>query len=312
MTLAPRLLLVFTFGIASACSQDAPAPAKKGEEAAGPKFLRFVDLGDYRGRLEAAIARYVHRDRGLEVDLISAVHIGEASYYAELSRRLRGYDAVLYELVAPEGARPARDAADDGFNPVSMLQRGLKRMLDLDFQLEGIDYEAENFVHADLSARDLARKWEERGETMISALFKMMTKATRIAQERYDEAALAREEAGEDEAAEPEKPRGREGKRRAMKWTLASQIGPMEEMLAMFGDDDKASGSVLIGARNKKAIEVLEREIGAGRKKLAIFYGAGHMPDMAARLEALGFQRTSEEWLLAWDIDSEGKGKEKR
>jgi hypothetical protein len=301
-----------------ACSQEqkgtaAPAPAPAGAEPT--KFIRFVDLGDYRGRLEVAIARYADRERGLEVDLVSAVHIGEPAYYAELSRRFPTYDAVLYELVAPAGSRPERDTKEDGFNPVSMLQRGMKRMLDLDFQLDGIDYQQDNFVHADLSARDMMRLWEERGETLVSALFKMLASAAKVQQERYDAEAEAREAAEERGEAEDEAelPRGREGKRRALKWSLARELGPMETMLAMFGgDDDKGAGSVILGERNKRAVEVLEREIAAGKKKLAIFYGAAHMPDIAARLEKIGLRHVADEWLVAWDIDSAGAAKEKR
>lgn len=320
MTTCRSLVLALCLGASPACTQEtAPKTPPTGNTAStkSGSFLRFVDLGDYRGRLDVAIARYVDRERGVEVDLVSAVHVGEPGYYAEITRRFAAYDAVLYELVAPEGTRPDPDAEERGFNPVSMLQQGMKRMLDLEFQLEGIDYDQANFVHADLSARDIMRKWEERGESLMSALFKMMSNAAALQQERYDEEAERREAAEKrgEKIAEPEKPRGREGKRRYLKWALAHEMGPMEEMLAMFGGDDagddKGSGSVLLGERNKKAIEVMQREIAAGKKKLAIFYGAAHMPDMAARLEKLGFTRVSEEWLLAWDIDSAGAKKKR-
>lgn len=303
MRLHRPLVLALALGGAPACSQE-PAPPKP--DTAGGKFIRFVDLGDYRGRLEVAVARYEDRAHGVTIDLVSAVHVGETSYYADLSRRFPAYDAVLYELVAPEGTRPDPKAGGRGFNPISMMQQGMKRMLDLEFQLESIDYEQDNFVHADLSARDLMRAWEDRGETLMSALLKMMTNAAKVQQERYDAAIEAREEAEKrgEATPEPEKPRGRENKRRALKWALGHEMGPMEEMLAMFGGDDKGKGSVLIGERNAKAIEVAQREIAAGKKKLAIFYGAAHMPDMAQRLQALGFARVREEWVTAWDIGS--------
>ena len=43
-------------------------------------------------------------------------------------------------------------------------------------------------------------------------------------------------------------------------------------------------GSTLISGRNKVALDVLRKEIAAGKKKIAIFYGAGHMPDFQKRL----------------------------
>jgi hypothetical protein len=266
---------------------------------AAPAFMRFVDLGGWRGRLEVAIARYAGAGRGVTVDLVSAVHVGDAAYYEDLERRFAGYDAVLYELVAPEGTVPT-EGRERGFNPVSALQQALRRMLKLEFQLEAIDYGRANFVHADLSPRDMARLWRERGSSLWAEVLQMMVRSARVQTERYDAAAEA-EAAGSD-AAEPPKPRGRAEKQRAIKWTLARELGPMEEMLAMFGED-QGKGSVILGERNKRAVEVLKREIAAGKKKIAIFYGAAHMPDMAARLEKdLGLSRTGEEWVPAWRV----------
>ncbi len=72
-------------------------------------------------------------------------------------------------------------------------------------------------------------------------------------------------------------------------------------MQAIEGPD----GSTLIGQRNKKALSVLKRELVAGKKRIGIFYGAGHMPDMAARLKkdfGLEPDRSSIKWLTAWDM----------
>ena len=62
--------------------------------------------------------------------------------------------------------------------------------------------------------------------------------------------------------------------------------------------------SVIVGERNKVAVRVLEKEIKAGKKKIGIFYGAAHMPDMEERLiKGLGFAQVGKErWLVAWDI----------
>ncbi len=45
-------------------------------------------------------------------------------------------------------------------------------------------------------------------------------------------------------------------------------------------------GSTLIGERNKRALDVLKKQIASGKKKIAVFYGAGHMVDMEKRLRA--------------------------
>jgi hypothetical protein len=47
---------------------------------------------------------------------------------------------------------------------------------------------------------------------------------------------------------------------------------------------------------------VLDEQLHAGKEKLAIFYGAAHLPDMETRLLARGFRRTELEWVTAWDV----------
>src|ERR1700741_2648233 len=60
--------------------------------------------------LQTAIAKYVPASgaKGAEIDLVAVVHIGEKAYYERLSKEFEKYDTVLYELVAPEGAKPPK------------------------------------------------------------------------------------------------------------------------------------------------------------------------------------------------------------
>jgi hypothetical protein len=66
------------------------------------------------------------------------------------------------------------------------------------------------------------------------------------------------------------------------------------------------NGSVLVTERNKAAIKVLKQQIAAGKKNMAIFYGAAHMKDMEKRLEDLGFKRQKVEYRVAWDLTPKG------
>jgi hypothetical protein len=62
-------------------------------------------------------------------------------------------------------------------------------------------------------------------------------------------------------------------------------------------------GSTLVTERNKKALDVLRRQIKSGKRRLAIFYGAAHMEDMARQLESeFGLQRSGTTWVVAWDL----------
>src|SRR5215210_6470085 len=155
--------------IATAYAAPALAQAKADEkkQAESAKFLRFVDDGDGGGRLEAAIATY-EKD-GVKVHLVSAVHVGEKKYYDDLATTFKTYDALLYEMVKPKDAPvPGRGERSDSM--VSAFQRMLKEFLELDFQLDAIDYTAKNFVHADLDAETFSRLQEERGESLFTLM----------------------------------------------------------------------------------------------------------------------------------------------
>ena len=46
-------------------------------------------------------------------------------------------------------------------------------------------------------------------------------------------------------------------------------------------------------------------EMKNGKKKLAIFYGAAHCPDLEKRLLAQGYTRKGESWVTAWDLSDD-------
>ena len=55
-----------------------------------------------------------------------------------------------------------------------MLQNGLKDMLDLEHQLQYIDYTKDNMVHADMSPDELAKSMTDRDESFMTMFFRMM------------------------------------------------------------------------------------------------------------------------------------------
>jgi len=65
-------------------------------------------------------------------------------------------------------------------------------------------------------------------------------------------------------------------------------------------------GSAIITDRNNAALDVLRREIGNGKRKIAIFYGAAHKPHFAESLERdFQMQKTGVDWVIAWDLTSD-------
>jgi hypothetical protein len=86
----------------------------------------------------------------------------------------------------------------------------------------------------------------------------------------------------------------------ALKRVMAEQFEQLGGMLEVI---DGPKGSTLISDRNKRALDVLRQQTDGGKKKLAIFYGAGHMPDMEKRLhDDFGLRKVETRWLKAWDL----------
>ncbi|MFN9306618.1 MAG: hypothetical protein ACK6DT_11155 [Planctomycetota bacterium] len=287
---ASAVLAAFASLLAAAPAQaagDAP-------DAIPSDFVRFVEAGD-GGRLETAITRY--RKDDVEVTFFAAVHIADAACYAALNDRFTTCDALLYELVAAPDARPAKGQRERGFSPVSLLQRGMKTSLELAFQLDEIDYQAANFVHADMTPQEFEQSMSERGESMLSMMFDMMQQTARQQRAQADE-----RDGDGDGAAAAAKPfdlvaafRSGEG-RHLLRMTFGRQLEQVEGMMA------GGKGSTLLEGRNEKCLEVLQRELQAGKKRLGVYYGAAHFPHMERRLvEDLGFAKAGHEWLVAWD-----------
>jgi hypothetical protein len=87
------------------------------------------------------------------------------------------------------------------------------------------------------------------------------------------------------------------GDKDGLKRELVHTLGAGDDQVAALAGDN-----VIIGDRNAKCLEVLDREVLAGKKKLGIFYGAAHFPDMEKRLVEGGWTKTGEEWMTAWEI----------
>ena len=225
--------------------------------------------------LQTAIVRFESTDaarKGFVVDLIGAVHVGEKAYYEALNKQFESYDAVLYELVAPEGTRVAKGSKAQG-HPVSYLQNGMKNLLGLEHQLQYVDYSRANLVHADMSPDDFAKSMEDRGESIGSILLRLM--AANMSRQAA-EASRAKSSDAEFLMALFDRNRALRLKR-----LMADQFADMETMMAALNGP---GGSTIVTERNKVALAKMEKQWSQGRKRLAIFYGVGHLPDMAQRL----------------------------
>jgi hypothetical protein len=276
-----------------------PAAEKPADKKAEKKEVFLRVLRDDKKEpiaLQTSIARYVPAGKeyeGAVVDLIGAVHIGDKSYYDELNKIFEDYDAMLYELVAPEGTKIPKGGARQGANPISGLQRGMQTMLDLEFQLDRIDYTKENFIHADMSPEEFSKSMKDKNESMLSMMFRMMGQSAKT------------QSGGGGGDAEMLFALFSDDRAHRLKRAMAVQFENLEGQMSAFEGKD---GSTIITERNKKALLVLKRELDAGKKKIAIFYGAGHLADMHERLlEEFKLKKDSERWLTAWKMEEPAK-----
>ncbi len=289
------LLLLALVGILVALRSPA---AWSGEDAdkpeSRPKYIRISrDADEQPLALQTAVVEFTPVDPAqgdLRVDLVGAVHVGEKSYYQALNETFAGYDVVLYELVAPEGTRVPKGGRSSS-HPVALLQGGLQGMLGLEHQLEQVDYTKPNLLHADMSPDEFAQSMKDRNESFLGMFARMWGQA--IAQQ-----STAKNRTSDvDVLAAFFSPNRSEAMKRIMAEQFESVEGVME---ALEGKD----GSTIITERNKVALKKLAEQIAAGKKKIAIFYGAGHLGDLEKCLlsDEFGLKRSGERWLDAWNL----------
>lgn len=306
LALLPFCLLCGSVSVASG-----EESAAAGTEVAKPEYVRIRrSEKKIAEALETSIIRFGDSKKypGQTVDLIGAIHLGESSYYDQLNKRFQNYDVLLFEAVMPEeavrrGLRPGgtggrRRVTDEqewteakvGLQAIGILQLGMKDALGLEFQLTGIDYTGRNFVHADMTQEEFEKTMARRGESFSQLLMQEMGKAA-IKQQEINPLAQQLDLFVSLLSSD---------RKYGVRRIAAVELTKANEGEAFAGSDGT---STIITERNKAALNVLKKQLQRGKKKIGIFYGAGHFPDMETRmLEEFGFERQSEEWITAWHL----------
>lgn len=253
-------------------------------------------------RLQTAIVRF--QKEGTVVDLIGVVHVADAAYYHALNERFREYDAVLYEMVGgphrPDG-EVDQDGAPDELGSLRQLQKFAKALLGLEFQLDAVDYSAPNLVHADVAWSEFDALMEARNETILT----LVSRAMNLSAEQ-ELPGVPSDEAAVQAMLNRLFSAVLTGNSAELKRTVAPFLSEAENLITRIEAED---GTVLVSERNRVVMEKLaEVRAGKGPGKYAIFYGAGHMPDLESRLVAEGFVRGDTTWLDAWTIPAGASG----
>ena len=292
--------VVITIGVISesVLSQQDNAGAAEETKRESPEKRVYIRLHESEEGAPLALQTNIVSFKGTKgpykkvtVDLIGAIHVGDKSYYETLNTRFTKYEAVLYELVAPEGTRIPKGGHKEGFSlhPISGLQNGMKSMLKLEHQLEQIDYTVENLVHADMTPEEFDASMKERNEGFSTLLYRSIGQglATQGASDAPSDLSLI--------AAFFSKDRDKK-----LKLLMAKQFAVQEGLPDVMSGPD---GSAIITARNDKALGILKQQLKTGKKHVAVFYGAGHLRHMEEVLTSdFSMKRVSEEWVDAWQL----------
>ena len=270
--------------------------------AQGDSYLRFIEgENEWQGKLQTAITRY-RNDSGQVVELIAAVHVADPSYFDQLNQHFESLHTVLFELITdvkPMSADTKGVETEPGRygSTLGLVQTLLADFLDLEFQLLGIDYSAENFRHADLSAAELRVIMDSKDESFFSMFIRLAeaqleAERNAIQAKMISSSLLSFRSLLEALSAD--------NQAQALKYLIAQELA-RSGGLALRPEIE--SELTILGDRNRVALDILDQSLDAGMESVGLFYGAAHMPGLARELtKNMGFRQTSQVWLTAWQL----------
>lgn len=280
-TLTFLLLLVGTYGMMeNRCGGEETRPSSD--------FIRiYQNPQGKKLALETSLLPYESEDGDISVTLIGAIHMGDVEYYEKLNEEFQNYDTVLYEIVAEEGARPENASESGGL--IGTSQRLMAHFLGLTFQIGSIDYQAENMIHADMTPEEFEKAIQQRNEGFLVWYFRTI---------------------GYETARQPQGLTKEDlhwiafllfpAKKQQLKRILAEEMVDLEASIVPV---EGKKGSALLKDRNEKVLRILQSRLEEGDRKIAIFYGAAHLPAIGEMLEKdFGLKKGEVRWVSAWDL----------
>ncbi|MGJ8697838.1 MAG: hypothetical protein ACSHYF_16085 [Verrucomicrobiaceae bacterium] len=217
------------------------------------------------------------------ITLIGAVHIADQSYYETLNKKFATYDKLLFEMIGGERMAAVQKHGEKP-NLLNKAYAGMARFLELAEQKKVVDYDKDNFVHADLTIAEFQALQKKRGESILGFALKAGQDADPNTQPSVLKLMAALVTGDSDK----------------LKLELLGTLGAGDDQIGGLAGD-----TVIITDRNAKCLAVLDTQLAAGHQNLAVFYGAAHFPDMEKSLLEKGYQKTKQDWLNAWSIPKE-------
>jgi hypothetical protein len=176
------------------------------------------------------------------------------------------------------------------------LQPKMAKALGLVFQMQGVDYNRPKWRNSDMTI-DQVQERLEKGGGGGEALFKLL-----------DGSSISGKLAGMIMSLIGMSPTTQT----MAKLMMVDILTHADEMLAAQGGAGMATMmEVIIKDRNQVVVDDLRRVINDEKavKTVAIFYGAGHLPDLEVRLrDQLGYAAAGDQWLPAIEVDLRSAG----
>ncbi len=169
------------------------------------------------------------------------------------------------------------------------IQTKLARALGLQFQLDAIDYDRAHFQRTDMSMDELERALRARG-IESNDLFGMLQGSSPLVKIADLALTLLRMSST---------------MQHTVRAVLIKVVAISDEVMESAGGDQAGMMRVLIEDRNRHVLELLAEALEhSDAKRIAVVYGAGHLPDLAHRLEReFGYEPGETQWFTAFGAD---------
>lgn len=212
-----------------------------------------------------------------DIDLVGAIHIAQADYYQRLQQRLDQSDLVLFEGVT---ARKSDGTPTGGENKGAYKR--LADSLGLVVQNSGIDYGRKSFRRCDFSL-------EEMVALLDREIAQGGAKGTAAADAKKEFVGIKSMLGGESLLTNlviglvSTSPLLRE---HVLLMTVSSGLGNSEEKQL-----SPRLKQLILQDRNQHVAGELRKLLSSGRthRRISIFFGAAHLPDLERRLRTMGY-----------------------
>jgi hypothetical protein len=258
---------------------------------------------------------------GPSIWLVGVAHLGSAEYFKAIQARLDRQTVVLFEGVNGEAMKEGLGAA----TKEQGVQEKLATALGLKFQLDAIDYRRPSFFNSDVTMGDLKKQVNSHGRAQLPPAKSANGKKEPAAEkEPSAEADTAPDNETFKMLMEAMEGTGAMGKMvdqfiamvnsspqmrettKVMLIEVLGQAGGLLEKVKAASPDMKSMLDVLVTERNDAVVRDLRERLTKLRPtdSIAIFYGAVHLDEIAARLGSeFHYAPVKQEWDTAFSAD---------